>query len=96
MALTRVDAVAKWMRDGDCVGAPRQHRQMKERESQRRVVEFLPVNAPESLAFAVRGRVVRTFSDGSMDIEDLDSPHKLRWIPNAGYILEELGDGRGR
>ena len=33
MALTRVDAVAQWMRDGDCVGAPRHHRQMKERES---------------------------------------------------------------
>lgn len=65
----------------------------------RRIVDFLPVGAPEHPSFVVRGRVVRTHADGSMDIEDLDRrpgrPPQLRWIPDEGYIVEDFGDGHG-
>jgi hypothetical protein len=65
----------------------------------RRVVDYIPMNAPEHPSFVVRGRIVCTHADGSMDVEDLDArpgrPPKLRWIPGEGHIIRDLGDGHG-
>jgi hypothetical protein len=65
-----------------------------------RIVDYIPMDAPERPSFVVRGRVVRTYADGSMDIEDLDSSpgqrRRLRWVRDEGYIVRDWGKGNGR
>jgi hypothetical protein len=67
-------------------------------KARQRVVDYLPVDAPFSEAFIIRGRVTRQHADGSMDIVDLDHPHKLRWIPSEWFIIRsfEGDDANGR
>jgi len=67
-------------------------------QSARALVRYLPLEAPIQLCFISTGRVVRSFPDGSVEVEDVyvrgRSGHPaLRWVPED-RIIEHLEGGR--